>query len=87
MKAKATFATIIEGKLYVEGLVSKTCSELRSLWIEQSALQRQLEIKRNMLEEKMERTVLGVALLANIELDSLRLNGAIVRVKQEILKA
>ncbi len=55
------------------------------MWIEQSALQRQLEIKKNMLEEKMEQVVLGGALLADIELDSLRLDDAIVEVKQEIL--
>ncbi len=38
-----------------------------------------------MLEEKMEQVVLGGALLADIELDSLRLDDAIVEVKQEIL--
>jgi hypothetical protein len=55
------------------------------LWIEQSVLQRQLEIKKNLLEEKMEQVVLGGALLADIELDSLRLDDAIIEVKQEIL--
>jgi len=38
-----------------------------------------------MLEEKMEQVVLGGALLADIELDSLRLDDAIIEVKQEIL--
>jgi hypothetical protein len=55
------------------------------LWIEQSVLQRQLEIKKNMLEEKMEQVVLGGALLADVELDSLRLDDAIVEVKQKNL--
>jgi hypothetical protein len=58
---------------------------LGSLQIEQSALQKQLEVKRSMLEEKMEWVVLGETLLANIELDSLRLNDAITQVKWEIL--
>jgi hypothetical protein len=58
---------------------------LGSLQIEQSALQRQLEVKRSMLEEKMEWVVLGEALLANIELDSLRVDDAIAQVKWEIL--
>ncbi len=44
---------------------------------------RQLEIKRNMLE--VEQVVLREALLANTELDSLRLNDAIIEVKREIL--
>ncbi len=65
--------------------MNKTLSELGSLRIEQSALQRQLEIKKSMLEEKMEWVVLREALLANIELDSLRLNDAIIEVKQECL--
>ncbi len=38
-----------------------------------------------MLEAKMEQVVLGGALLADIELDSLRQDDAIVEVKQEIL--
>jgi hypothetical protein len=81
LKAKATFATIIECKLEAEGLVNKTFSELGSLRIEQNALQRQLEIKRNMLEKKMEQAMLGDALLVDTELDSLRLNDAIAKVK------
>jgi hypothetical protein len=35
-----------------------------------------------MLEEKMEQTMLGDALLANIELNSLKLDDAITEVKQ-----
>jgi hypothetical protein len=54
LKVEATSPTIAKGKLEVEGLVSKTRNELGSLQIEQSALQRQLEVKRSMLEEKME---------------------------------
>jgi hypothetical protein len=54
LKAEATSPTIVEGKLEVEGLVNKTLSKLGSLRIEQSALWKQLEIKRSMLEEKME---------------------------------
>jgi hypothetical protein len=54
LKAKTTFATTIEGKLEVESLISKTLSESGFLQIEQNALQRQLEIKRNMLKKKME---------------------------------
>jgi hypothetical protein len=45
-------------------------SELGSLQIERDALQKQLKIKKNMMEEKMECIVLGEALLTNIELDS-----------------
>ncbi len=85
LKAKATSPTIAKGKLEVEGFVNKTFNELGSLQIEQSALQKQLEVKRSMLEEKMEWVVLGETLLANIELDSLRLNDAITQVKWEIL--
>jgi hypothetical protein len=54
LKAKATSPTIAKGKLEVEGFVNKTFNELGSLQIEQSALQKQLEVKRSMLEEKME---------------------------------
>ncbi len=54
LKAEATSPTIAKGKLEVEGLVNKTLNELGSLQIEQSALQKQLEVKRSMLEEKME---------------------------------
>jgi hypothetical protein len=53
-KAEATSPTTIRGKLEVESLVNKTLNELGSSQIEQSALQSQLEIKRSMLEEKME---------------------------------
>jgi hypothetical protein len=54
IEGRATFATITKGKLEVEGLVNKTFSELGFLQIEQSALQKQLEVKRSMQEEKME---------------------------------
>jgi hypothetical protein len=49
------------------------------LRIEQNALHRQLEFKRSILEEKMEWVVLGETLLTNIELDSLRLDDALLR--------
>jgi hypothetical protein len=54
LKVEVTSPTTAKGKLEVEGFVNKTLNELGSLQIEQSALQRQLEIKRNMLQEKME---------------------------------
>ncbi len=84
LKAEATSATTTKGKLEAKGLVSKTLSELGSLWIEQSTFRRQFEIKRSMLEEKMEQAVLGDALLVDTELDSLRLDDAIIEVKQEV---
>ncbi len=83
LKAEATSPTIVEGKLEVEGLVNKTLSKLGSLRIEQSALWKQLEIKRSMLEEKMEWVMLAETLLANIELNSLKLDDAITKVKWE----
>jgi hypothetical protein len=85
IEGRTTSATIIKGKLEVEGLVNKTFSESGFLQIEQSALQKQLEVKRSMLEEKMEWVVLGEALLVDIEVDSLRLDNGIIEVKWEIL--
>jgi hypothetical protein len=38
LKADIAFATTVKGKLEVEGLASKTLSELGSLQIEQDAL-------------------------------------------------
>ncbi len=75
-KAEIAFATNAKDKLEVEGLVNKTFSE--SLQIEHNALQKQLEIKRNMLE--MEGIVLGDALLVDIKLDFLKLEDAIAKV-------
>ncbi len=85
LKAETTSATIVKSKLEAESLINKTFSELEFLQIEQNALQRQLEIKRSMFEEKMERIMLGDALLANFELNSLRLDDAITKVKQKKL--
>ncbi len=79
LKVEATSPTTAKGKLEVEGLVSKTFNELGFLRIEQNALHRQLEFKRSILEEKMEWVVLGETLLTNIELDSLRLDDALLR--------
>jgi hypothetical protein len=75
-KAEIAFTTNAKDKLEVEGLVNKTFSE--SLQIEHNALQKQLEIKRNMLET--EGIVLGDALLVDIKLDFLKLEDAIAKV-------
>jgi hypothetical protein len=45
--------------------------ELRFVHIEHDALQRQLEIRRSILEEKMEQIVVGESLIVDNEVDFL----------------
>lgn len=60
-------------------------SEVGYIHNEHDALQRQLEIKRPMLEEKMERAVIGEALVAKCEVDFLKLEEVIPEAKHEII--
>ncbi len=46
---------------------------------------RQLKIRKSMLEEKMERTIVGETLVINKEVDFLKLEEAIVEAKHEII--
>lgn len=46
---------------------------------------RQLKIRKSMLEEKMERTIVGETLVINKEVDFLKLEEAIVEAKHEIV--
>ncbi len=46
---------------------------------------RQLKIRKSMLEEKMERTMVGETLVINKEVDFLKLEEAIVEAKHEII--
>jgi hypothetical protein len=81
LKAEIAFATTVKGIFEAEGLASKTLSELGFCGLNKMPYRGNLKLKKNKLEEKMEQIVLGEALLANIELDSLKLNDAIVEVK------
>ncbi len=54
LKIEGASTTTIDVKLESKSLFNKTFNEIGPLQKEQDILQRQLEIKRNMFEEKME---------------------------------
>ncbi len=55
----SAFVTIANEKLEYETFFSKTLFEIGYLHMEHDALQKQLEIKWNMLEKKIKRVFLG----------------------------
>jgi hypothetical protein len=50
-----------------------------------SALQRQLKIKRSILEEKLEHVVVGEALVVDIDFDFMKLEEVITKARCEVL--
>ncbi len=59
-KLEVTFAITAKEKLQAEELIRLGLSEIRYVHNEHDALQKQLEIKKSMLEEKMEQVVIGL---------------------------